>query len=250
MKDLVMSELVKLRSTRMTYGILAVTLAITALEVAVDITTFSRSHAEFALTTSGGMRNLIGAASRGSILLLILGILVFAGEYRHGTVTQVYLIEPRRSRVLIAKLIAMGIVGFVFSLFTSALTLAMAIPWLTSYNIAIAPQENRIATVLIGSVVAMTLYALLGVGVGALIRNQVAAIVGALVWLVVIENLIALLLPSAAKWLPGMSSTALVGASIPNAHLLSMWSGGIVFASYCVAFAIVGGVVASKRDVS
>jgi ABC-type transport system involved in multi-copper enzyme maturation permease subunit len=234
----------------MTYGILIAVLAVTALEVAVDITTLSRSHTAFALTTSGGMRDLIGAASRGSIFLLVLGVLVFAGEYRHGTMSQTYLLEPRRSRVLIAKLITMGVIGFIFSLCTSALTLAMAIPWLNSYHIAIAPQENRIATVLIGSIAAMTLYSLLGVGVGALIRNQVAAIVAALAWLAVIENLVAILLPSVAKWLPGMSSTALVDASIPNSHLLSMWSGGVVFAGYCLAFAIAGGIAASRRDIS
>jgi len=84
----------------------------------------------------------------------------------------------------------------------------------------------------LGTVLSFAVYGMIGVGVGTLIHNQVAAIVVALVWMQVIEGLLVEVLAEVGKWLPGGAAASLAGYSTSRGDLLPMWAGGLLIAAY------------------
>jgi ABC-2 type transport system permease protein len=100
--------------------------------------------------------------------------------------------------------------------------------------------------------VSTALNAAFGVGLGALVRNQVGAVVGVLVWGLVVEPLIGLipgLKDVVPKWgLDGIAN-AVAGTSGAD-HPLGQVPAGFVFAGYCAVFVAAGIVLVRRRDVS
>ena len=90
----------------------------------------------------------------------------------------------------------------------------------------------------------------LGVAAGALIRNQAAAIVIALAWIMVIEGLFVGLLPELGRWLPGGAASALTSSSVKAGELLPMWAAGLVLGAYAIGFSVAGSLTVVERDVA
>ena len=118
------------------------------------------------------------------LLTLVIGILCITNEFRHGTITPTLLVSPDRIRLVLAKVVASLLVGLVLGLAACAIIAAV---------VAVAGGETDDALELIaGGAILAGLYAVLGVGLGAIIRNQVGAIIGALVYILLLEGLIGL----------------------------------------------------------
>lgn len=250
MNHLIRAELLKLRTTRMLYLNALAALAFVPLSVAISILTAGDPGAGPALTTSEGLRGVISAASSGSLVILVLGILVMAGEFRHSTVTSTFLISPDRSQVVRAKLIAASIVGLLLAVAASALTLAIALPWLASKDIDVNVLSGDVAPILLGGIAATALYALVGVGVGSIVHNQTTAVAGALVWVMVVEGLLVSFTPDVGRWLPGGAAAALSGAATANGGLLPMWGAALLLAAYGLAFAAAGTRFVLQSDIT
>jgi ABC-2 type transport system permease protein len=250
MNHLVRAELLKLRTTRMPYLNVLAALAFVPFSVATSILSAGDPGAGPALTTSEGLRNVLSAASSGSLVILMLGVLVMAGEFRHNTATSTFLITPDRGRVVRAKLIAASIVGVVLALAASALTLAIALPWLASKDIDVDLLSGDVAPVLLGGIAATALFALVGVGIGSMVRNQTAAVAGAAVWVLVVEGLLVSFAPDVGRWLPGGAASALSGVATANGGLLPMWGGALLLTAYGLAFAAAGTRLVLQRDVT
>ena len=153
-----------------------------------------------------------------SFSMLILGVMLSAGEDRHRTSLSTYLAEPRRDRVLLAKLITAALVGAVAGALIFGLDLAIALPVYAAKGVHHLPVD--IATLWTGTTLLTACFALLGVALGALTRNTVAAIVGALVWAAVIElAVLQPLFPALAKWLPTGAAVSLTVATDHHALL-------------------------------
>jgi ABC-2 type transport system permease protein len=249
MNNLVQAEIAKLRSTRTVYGLLAGALAVTVLGVVGTILTANGPQG-VPLDTGAGIRNVTGAGGAAAQFVLILGILGIAGEFRHGTISQTFLVTPDRGRVVAAKLVAFAAVGLAFAAVCSAVCLVVSLPWLAARNVPVSLFDIEVVRVLAGVFASGALYGMLGVAVGALIRHQVVAIVVALVWSSVVEGLIVGLLPDVGRWLPGGASAALNGQTIPGGDLLPMWAAALVLAGYGVLAASVGTRLTLQRDVT
>lgn len=250
MNRLVHAELLKLRTSR---GLLAnalVALAFVPISIGTAILTAGKDGGGPALHTSEGVRHVLSAASSGSLIVLIIGILVVAGEFRHSTATSTFLISPDRTAVVRAKLAASAIAGTVIALAASALTLAIALPWLASRNVDVNIFGGDVAVALFGGIAATILYAFVGVGVGALIRNQTTAVVAALIWVMVVEGLLVSSVPSIGRWLPGGAAAALSAASTGRGGLLPLWGGALLFAAYGLTFAAAGARFVIRRDIT
>jgi ABC-2 type transport system permease protein len=250
MNRLVHAELLKLRTTRMLYLNALAALAFVPISVATSILTAGNAGAGAALNTSEGLRNVMAAASSGSIIALVIGILVMSGEFRHSTATSTFLISPRRAPVLRAKLMASALLGAVLAIGASGLTLAVALPWLAVRNIEVDVFSRDIWIVLLGGIAATSLYALVGVGVGALVRNQTAAVVLALVWVLVVEGLLVSFVPAIGKWLPGGAAAALSAAATAKGELLPIWGAALLFTGYGVAFAALATRALIRHDIN
>jgi len=250
MRHLLAAEWRKLRTTRTMWWLLGISLGLIVLTVVATIAVAGSDESVFGVDTVEGVRNVFAQAGSGSAALLVLGIIGVTGEYRHGTITSTFLVTPRRGRVVVAKLVSYFLVGVAFSIVSIAVTVAIAIPWLNGKGVDLSSVDSDILLVLVGVVVAGGLWALMGVGVGALVRNQVAAIVVALIWVLLVEGIVTALFPKVGRWLPGSAAAALQNVARPNIGLLTWWAGGLLFAAYALAFAAVGSRFAMSRDVT
>ena len=250
---LIQAEFGKLFSTKLWLWLLLGALGLTALAVSLTIG-FDGQNGNPApkLNTPEGQRNLFSSAGASTVWALILGIIAVTGEFRHQTVTPTFLATPHRGRVVIAKLIAYAVTGIGFGVATIAVALAVALPWLSSKNIDVSLGSNGIPGTLVGVVTGVTVYSLLGVGLGALIRNQIAAVVGALVYLFVIEGFVSALptIRNYYKYFPGGANSALTRQTQPNFALLQPYQGGLLLVAYGLVFAILGTWLAVRRDVT
>src|SRR4051794_685121 len=233
MKPLVRAELLKIRTLRSFWWTAVAVLAAVPFLIASNIALMDDVHGR--LNTSEGVRHVFSAASSG--LMLIVGILVMAGEFRHGTAASTFLAAPDRARVVRAKLISGSIVGLLFATLAGVVALAVGLPWLDAKHVDLAAHSSDIALALLGSFLATALYALVGVGLGVLLRNQTVAISVALGWLFIVESALLAFVPDLARWLPGGAAGALSGATGPESDLLPMWGGALLFTAYGLAFA-------------
>lgn len=250
---LVGGEVRKLFTTKlwlwMVLGAIAITAMFMSFTIALD---GSEGNPQPPLSTPEGQRNLFGVAAASGVFVLILGIIAITGEFRHQTVTPTFLATPRRGRVVIAKLVTYALVGIGYGVVVVAFAIALALPWLAAKGIDISLSGNGIPGSMVGTLAGVAVYAVLGIGVGALVRNQIAAIVGSLVYLFVIEAF-ASTLPTVRdyyKYFPGGANSALTGASQPGTTLLEPWQGGLLLVAYGVVFAFAGTWLAVRRDVS
>jgi ABC-2 type transport system permease protein len=248
MTRLVRAELAKLRTIRLFYGVAAAMAVFGVLTVVANVTSAGQQGSP--PLSADDLPALVGApATMLAGAALLLGILGIAGEFRHHTITQTFLATPDRGRVVAAKLAAYALAGIAVAALTLVVTTAVVLPWLTAKGLAVSLLDGELGRVLAGSLLAAGLCGLVGVGVGALVRNQVAALVGVLVWAVVVEGLLVNLLnaPSLGKWLPSAAAAALTN---PGGDHLSRWAGGLLFATYGLAFALVGTRFVIRRDVT
>lgn len=248
MTRLVRAELAKLRTVRLFYGVAAAMAAFGALTVVANVT--SAGQQGNPPLSGSDLPALVGApATLVSGAAMLLGILGMAGEFRHRTITQTFLATPDRGRVVGAKLAAYALAGIVVAALALAVTTAVAVPWLSAKGLSVSVLDGEVGRALAGTLLAAGLCGLVGVGVGALVRNQVAALVGVLVWVVVVEGLLLNLLnaPELGKWLPSAAAAALTN---PGGGHLSRLAGGLLFAAYGFAFALVGTRFVVRRDVT
>ena len=248
MKNLIHAELLKLRTTRMIYGLALAALALVPISAISAIVAAGKSGGGPALSTTEGIRNVMSASSSGALSVLVIGILIMAGEFRHNTATSTFLISPNRGRVVGAKLATSALVGGTLGLISSVVTLAVALPWLASKHIHVDIFSHNVGLVLLGGIAAMTIYAAVGVGVGSLIRNQTAAVVIALGWALVVESLLVSFVHEIGIWTPGGAAAALTGNS--SGRFLPMWGGAVLFVAYGLAFAAAGTRFTLRRDVA
>src|SRR6266498_5496654 len=193
MTRLVRAELAKLRTIRLFYGVAAAMAAFGVLTVVANVTSAGQQGSP--PLSADDLPALVGApATMLAGAALLLGILGIAGEFRHHTITQTFLATPDRGRVVAAKLAAYALAGIAVAALTLAVTTVVSLSWLSAKGVAVSVLDGELGRALAGTLLAAGLCGLVGVGVGALVRNQVAALVGVLVWAVVVEGLLLSLL--------------------------------------------------------
>ena len=191
----------------------------------------------------------LAVSTNATVLFVVLGIIGTTQEYRHRTATPTFLATPHRGRVVIAKLVAYALAAIPMALVVLAVDVLVVTVYAGARGAAPSLTGDNLR-VLAGAGVALVVYTVIGVGVGALVRNQVGAIVGVLVYLFVVENLIQAIpaTSGAYKWLPGGALQAMT-ATFDGPALLSAWQGGLVLLGYGLVAALLGTLLAVRRDV-
>jgi ABC-type transport system involved in multi-copper enzyme maturation permease subunit len=252
MNALVRAELVKLRSTRMPAWLLLATLALMVLAIAANVPSAGATNNSLSIDDPALLAHII-ADSFGvpEVTMVILGVLTFTQEIRYGTITSTFLVEPRRHRVLAAKGIALVLTGVILAAVTLAVSLIAGITVIRFRHgtITLGTEFWQMAVALLP---VMALYGVIGLAVGALLRNQVIAVVAALVWLLAGEHLLIDALPNVGKWtLVGATSALLhLGpAATTREPLLDAPIGGLLLVAYTVIVAALALVITPRRDV-
>lgn len=242
----ILAELSKLTTTRAPRWVALSAAALAALAISGVVA--AGGVAQDALGTDIGLRTVLAHGGLASILPLVLGILLSASEYRHGTVVDTFLTEPRRGRVIGAKLVAGTIAGLVIGVAVVLTTVATVGIWFSAKDVPFDLSSSTVVRALVGIAIWDVLYATIGVAVGSIIRTPAAAIVSVLVWLTVAETAVAGLLVEVGRWLPGTAAQALGGA--PTDGLLSQVGGGVVLLGWAVLAAAAAVVATRRRDVT
>lgn len=238
------AELLKVRSTRTTLGLVAGLMGLTVLIVVLS---GLLTHADGLSST----KDQLGLFSTGGVALIfsaLAGVLLITSEYRYGTIHPTFVFTPRRGRVLSAKLTAGLLAGLVFGVAGIGLALGIGSLILSARGIPAALSAGKLTLLVFGGLAGIALRGAFGVGLGAILRNQVAAVIGLLAWDFVVNALLFGLAPSVGRFMPTVAANALMG--LKTAHLLSPTAGAAVLAGWTAALALAGLVLIRRRDVT
>lgn len=252
MKALVRAEVDKLRSTRTNLGLLVATLAMVTLTVTFEVPEVGNENAPMSLDDPSLLAVAVGVGFGGPLVLMVLlGVVAFTQEFRYGTITSTYLVEPRRTRVLIAKWIAMTLVSVVITAATLAVSVPLGIAVISSRDGEVTLGAEFWQMVVAGFAV-MAVFGIIGVAIGALVRNQITAVVAVLVWTLAVERLVIDAFPEVGRWMPQATSWVLMqlGPSYdPEGKLLSVFVSGLVMAVYAAVAVALALRLSPKKDV-
>jgi hypothetical protein len=238
MNNLITGELIKAATTRtvFVYAVIAMALAVGN----VLILTLS----EDLITEADKQEALAGLP----IILLLLGLVGAAGEYRHRTAAPAVLAAGQsRGRVVLARACAYAVTGLVVGALTTALSLAVGLP-LLSGEPGPGVGSGEIVSVAAGSIIGAALCAAIGVAVGALVRNQVVGVVGALIVMFVVAPLLNVVNQTVLEYTP--FGAALVLAGDPQAGSLSGGGAALVLGGWTVAFLLAAISGEQRRDLA
>jgi ABC-2 type transport system permease protein len=243
MTRLIRVELLKLRTTRLTYGLLASAAALTGTFAVIEAARAGSGNGIGSLSTSSGLNAVITASVWSLVLATVMGVTVSSGEFRHSTATLTYLATPRRGRVLTAKAIAGACAGAVFGLVGYVVALGVGLIFVAGRGYHVAIGDATLVRYGLGHIVGTGLLAAVGVGLGSLVRSQLAGVISVFVWTIVIESILGGLFTPIRPYLPytaasTLSGTPLGGSAFGPAHGLT---GGSPL-PFAAAAALLGGL--------
>ncbi len=246
------AELIKLRSTRMLGWLLIGTLAMVLVTIAASVPSTGSANDPTSLDDPALLARMVGVSFLWpQLTVALLGVLAYTQEERHGTITSTRLVEPRPHRVLAAKAGALVVAGVAVAVATLLVSSAAIIALVrTRHGNATAGAEFW--QVAAAAFAVMALSGLIGLAVGALVRNQIVAVTATLVWLTAGEHLLIEALPQVARWTPVGATAALLQLgpeATTTGTLLNAPIGGLLLVGYTAVATTVALVVVPRRDV-
>jgi ABC-2 type transport system permease protein len=262
MTRLVRTEWLKLRTMFLPYGLLVASAGLTALITALIASRAGQNVGPVGmhlgtgegllppLSTAEGLSRVITATRFGLLFATVLGVIVSGGEFRHGTATATYLATPQRGRVLFAKILAAAAVGLLFGAVAAgaATGIGLAFVWTKGFAVALSvPTMLRFAA---GTALAAALLAAIGVAVGALIRQEVAGIVGIFAWGLVAEGILGANFPSISRYLPYTAANAMSAPASSGISTLPFGAAAALLAGAAVLIAAITTRTTLQADIT
>lgn len=240
------AELRKLVASR-TFAIgLALSAGVSVISVAVDAAVAGK-NGQPALGTTASTNQMFKLGPVCCVAMLVLGIIGSGSEYRHKTIIPAVLVAPRRGALVTAKVIGITVAGVVLCVLTFGLGLATAVAELSARHIHHLPADT--GTLFAGSVLAGTLFGVIGVALGYITRSTTAAVVGAVGWVLLVElAILETVAPSQAKWLISGTATALT--TPPSPGRLSTLAAAAALGAYTVVLLAIATQFVLRRDVA
>jgi len=262
----VRSEWLKMRTTAVPWVLAGIALIVNALLILV----YFVNHGTGGGNNNGGsepntfgipnyphttqqLRNLLGSGFESYLFALLLGTLCLTTEFRHKTVTTSFLVTPRRPRFVASKLLTAALLGAGLAVIMLVATLIGGGATLAAQGGSITDLIRQLPAVAPGMILVFALFAILGVGVGSVLTNQVAAIVVCLGWFIILEGILVQLVHGAAPWVP--TGAAIAASNLTRGRgsdfgLFNWWQGTLLMLAYGLAFAAVGSLILTRRDIT
>jgi ABC-2 type transport system permease protein len=242
------SELLKQRTTRTTVVLLGWMVGLVVVVVALHVLSFGAGDLS---RDSNQMRILGLGTSVGALFASLLGALSITAEIRSGTIRPTLIVTPSRTRVIAAKTLVSMAAGIGAGLVAAALTAGAEAIGLAVRGIHVELGAGDYAQLVAGGALAGALFAAIGVGMGSIVRNQVATVAGLCVWLLFLEPLLLGDVPGAAKYAPEASAGAIAGAiqSQLADSLVAPALGVLLLGAYAALAGLAGALAITRRDV-
>jgi ABC-2 type transport system permease protein len=193
------------------------------------------------------------------IIALIIGITAFGSEYRHQTLASTYLATPRRLRVLMGKVGSLLTFGLLYGVASVAAGMLVAIPFVLANDGTFALDQPTTWRSLVLGVLSIALWTMIGMGIGILIKNMLAAMLVGIGFAYLVEPILSVIF-FLRKWdlplnlMPSGATNAMLGTTSPvlfaGQHPLVWWQGALVLAGWCLLPAVVGVVSTMRQDIS
>jgi hypothetical protein len=244
--------LLKLRTTQVWFWLLVATVAVGALLAVAQV------------APSDGIRRpeqvpdlFAGfAAAPGYVILFTLGALGVTTEFRYQTITPTVLQTPSRWAIVTAKMITYAIVGVLYAVAALIAEAAVGVPWLTAKDVDVRWGDGDVQHAILGTFAVLALFGIVGLGLGALMRNQIVAIVVGIIFLVLIENILLAIPVVKHVWpyTPNGATQAILythGDNTANGvELLSTGGGVLVLLLWAFVPAVIGAAYSMNRDIT
>ncbi|WP_404381377.1 ABC transporter permease subunit [Knoellia locipacati] len=196
----------------------------------------------------------------GYTLTLVMGIMQIGSEYRHKTITSTFLSTPRRARVMAAKIVALLGIGAVYGLISLVGSVVAGAIVLQARGFDAFPSTQVLRSLAL-SLLVLGLWALIGLGVGILIPNQVAALLIAIGVAQIVEPLAGFALTfwdfgqeHVAKFMPSQATNAMVEGVTQGGdnavQPLSWWTAALVLAAYAAVLSAIGTWRTVRQDIT
>jgi ABC-2 type transport system permease protein len=246
------AELLKLRTTRLPWGLLAFTIGLTSLHTLLfDSNAGGTGHTAIAsLATHTGQSQAIGIPAEVLLLATVLGVIVASGEFRHRTATNTYLAIPNRAQVLAAKAIAAATLGLLFGLVGAAATTAIGLSFTIASGHHIVLSTATILRYAAGATVGAALLAAAGVGLGSLLRPQIGAIIAIFVWGFVVEQTVGGASATAQRYLPYTAAASLAGTNLGSGTPLPFAAAAALVAAVAALISLTAARTALNADIT
>ncbi len=249
--DAVRAEWAKLRTLRTT----AVSLGLTAL-FAIGLSALA-----CLLTASHGRQPrtpptlsiIQGGWELGLLAIMVLGVMAVTNEFSSGLIVSTYLATPRRSRVLIAKVVVFTSVVLVttevvsFADFFVGHAIIAAYPSFPNVGISF-PNVLR---AVVGMGIYTTLLGLVGMGAGAVVKHTAGGIAACVGFIFILPGVLSALPaswsnPIGKYWPTEAGRQVVLLTHGPNS--LSAWWGTAVLGAFVVALLLAAGYLMDRRD--
>lgn len=242
---LIRAELRKLTSTRMPLAFLLVLVAIAALTGVAVVWGTDMDGSKTFVSTAADQRSLMAFAANAMMGAALFGAIAVAREYGHNTVVPTFLATPRRSRAVLAQLVAVLVGGAVLGLLGAVLTVVAVALTLPTTEYGFLVSAGGVVAVLAASSFAGGMGAVLGAGIGCLVRNTGGAVTGTVLLLIIAPPLIVQLASGAASWIPYTLANVLSGVT----HEVGQPVAVLALALWAFVPALAGLVAVQRRDV-
>jgi ABC-type transport system involved in multi-copper enzyme maturation permease subunit len=258
----VATELLKLRTTRVWWGLLIAGVLLAFLNSGLLAGTaglaLGNGQPSPPPTDPAMLRSIYtGGFANGYVITLCLGVLGMAGEYRHQTITPTLLAVPSRTRLVASKLVAYLLAGLAYGVALVAVGAVLGAVILAARGYPAGLGAPGVVRSMLLAALGCAVWAVFGLGLGTLITNQIVALLTAIGFGVLAGPLLALGLQAAhagavAQYLPNQASAALVQGTNGGfeQQLLPWWGGALVLLAYGVVFAVLGTLLTTRRDVT
>jgi ABC-type transport system involved in multi-copper enzyme maturation permease subunit len=199
----------------------------------------------------------------GGLFAMLLAILLITNEYHHQTATTTFLTTPHRTLVVVAKfLVAMIASGF-FWLIATVLSIIAGIIFFQAENLPNHLGDWDITRAMLLNLMVFALWAVFGIGIGALIRNQLGATLTATVLYVVgtqVAQIVFFLIHefwikkdwvlTAMVIVPAQAAAIAVSPTKTYVQSPPQWVGAAVLIGYGLLLGAIGTLIIRKRDIS
>ena len=242
---LVRAEIRKLTTTKLPWGFLAVLLLIAGIDAAVVMFGTDMDGSKAFIATGADQQSLMAFAFNAMLGTGLFGAIAVAREYGHNTVVPTYLTCPKRPRAFLAQLTAVLLGGAALGLVGQILIVAgvaLALPS-TAYGFMVPAGD--VMQLLAATTFAGAVGAVLGAGLGALIRNLGGAVTAAVLVLFMIPPLVVQLVSDAASWIPPSLGPVISGVTTD----VNLWAAVAVLLAWALVPAVAGLVAIQRRDV-
>ena len=190
----------------------------------------------------------------GQLLIAALAVVLIASEYTTGMIRSTMVAVPTRTPALLAKTLVTAAISFLLGVVAAFTTYFLAQPILSGADLEFGLDAKGVLPSIINTGTVLALIAIMGVGIGALLRNTaggVVTLVGGLFVLPIIAGLLTGLadwVEDAARFLPSSAASALVATEV-QPDQFNQVEGGLILAGWAVVLLAAALIALKKRDI-